>query len=309
MFKKTLLTLVTFNAALLLVACQKPASVSSETPSSSSPELSLSSSETPSSSEEASSSAASGLTHASLSMDGTYYKNIDWTLKGATLKTALYNLIKTHTDHGYSGLWTAYKTTDMTPEGKIWDMYSTYRWTYSTDQCGNYSSEGDCYNREHTIPQSIFNEAAPMKGDIHHIFPTDGKVNGARSDYPHGNVKDSSVYKSTNNTQVGNGDPSYGYSGICCEPADEYKGDFARAYFYFVTAYQDKIPSYSYASFAQNTYPSLASWALKTYTEWASTDPVSEKELKRNDAAYVYQGNRNPFIDHPEIVSAIWGNL
>jgi endonuclease I len=237
----------------------------------------------------------------------SYYGSaIDWTATGATLKTALHDKIEAHTAGSYAGLWNIYKTSDIDSNGKIWDIYSNYRFTVSTAQCGNYSKEGDCYNREHLIPQSIFSEASPMVCDAHHIYPTDGKVNGARSDYPHGNVKDYSVYKSTNNTQVGNGDSSSGYSGICCEPADDYKGDVARAYFYFVTAYQEKISGYSYASFAQNTYPSLSSWAITTYLKWAYDDPVSQKEIDRNNAIYAIQGNRNPFVDHPEAAARVW---
>ena len=282
-------------------------SSSSETSSSSS--LPASSSSLPSSS--SSSSATSSSPNSSSTSFGGYYDGIDFSLTEAALKTALFHLISPHTSRGYSALWTAYATTDIDADGKIWDMYSKYRWTYGKsdaggDQCGSYSVEGDCYNREHTIPQSVFNDATPMVCDVHHIFPTDGKVNGIRSDYPHGKV-DKATYTSTNGTLIGSSDTTTGYSGTVCELADEYKGDFARAYFYFVTCYEDKIPSYSFPSFSKNTYPSLASWAQKLYVQWAKDDPVSEKETKRNQAAYVFQNNRNPFVDHPEAITAIWG--
>ena len=107
---------------------------------------------------------------------------------GSELKTALHDIIKGHTSVGYNGLWTAYGTTDLDANGKIWDIYSNYRYTYRNDQCGTYSEEGDCYNREHTWPQSWFNEQATPKADLFHVYPTDGKVNGMRSNYPYGEV-------------------------------------------------------------------------------------------------------------------------
>ena len=130
-----------------------------------------------------------------------YYNSATGT--GYTLKTQLYNIIKGHTDRGYAGLWTTYQTSDRDNQNEndntIFDLYSEnpsgadpYNFAYSTGQCGTYAVEGDCYNREHMIPQSVFNSSAPMVSDAHFIPPTDGKVNGMRSDYPHGNVASAS---------------------------------------------------------------------------------------------------------------------
>ena len=83
------------------------------------------------------------------------------------------------------------------------------------------------------------------------------------------------------------------------EVIDEYKGDFARTYFYFVTAYESNIPGYSFDAFAKNTYPSLSKWALGVYLEWSDNDPVSSKEINRNEKVFALQNNRNPFIDYP----------
>ncbi len=239
-----------------------------------------------------------------------YYEGINWNTSGATLKTALYSVISKGTKNiGYDGLYTAYEKTDLRDDGYIWDMYSNENFNPKTDRAGNYKAEGDCYNREHTIPQSSWKStggASSMRSDIFHVIPTDGYVNNRRSSYPHGNVLNA-TYTSKNGSKLGTGNNN-GYSGIVFEVIDEYKGDFARAYFYFVTRYQNYIPSVNYAAFAKNTYPSLSSWALKTYLEWNDLDPVSEKERKRNDAAYTFQNNRNPFIDHPEAVDKIWGS-
>ena len=235
----------------------------------------------------------------------SYYKSsIDLTLRNADLKTNLFQIIKDHTAIGYDNLYSAYLKTDLREDGTIWDMYSNVKYSPSENQ-GNYKKEGDMYNREHTIPQSIFNKKSPMVCDIFHVYPTDGYVNNRRSNYPHADVS-SVTFESSNNTKVGTPVNS-SISGKVCEPADEYKGDFARTYFYFVTCYQDKMSSFSsYASFSQNTYPSLSKWAISLYKKWSLEDPVSEKEINRNEAAYGIQGNRNPFIDFPGIENLIW---
>ena len=235
----------------------------------------------------------------------SYYKSsIDLTLRNADLKTNLFQIIKDHTAIGYDNLYSAYLKTDLREDGTIWDMYSNVKYSPSENQ-GNYKKEGDMYNREHTIPQSIFNKKSPMVCDIFHVYPTDGYVNNRRSNYPHADVS-SVTFESSNNTKVGTPANS-SISGNVCEPADEYKGDFARTYFYFVTCYQDKMSSFSsYASFSQNTYPSLSKWAISLYKKWSLEDPVSEKEINRNEAAYGIQGNRNPFIDFPGIENLIW---
>ncbi len=235
----------------------------------------------------------------------SYYKSsLNLTLRNADLKTNLFQIIKSHTAIGYGNLYTAYLKTDLREDGTIWDMYSNVKYSPSQNS-GNYKKEGDMYNREHSIPQSIFNSQSPMVCDIFHVYPTDGYVNNRRSNYPHAEVADA-VFTSSNNTKVGKSATS-GVSGSVCEPADEYKGDFARTYFYFVTCYQDKMSNFgNYASFSKNTYPSLSKWAIDLYKKWSKEDPVSEKEIKRNEAAYGIQGNRNPFIDFPGIENLVW---
>ena len=234
-----------------------------------------------------------------------YYSSINWNNTGATLKTALYNKINiTSAGWSYKGLWTAYQTTDRRANGTVWDIYSdsTQYQFGSSAQGASYSKEGDSYNREHMIPQSVFNEASPMVSDAHHVLPSDGYVNNRRSAYPHGNVTGSVTYTSNDGCKLGKGTGNT----TVFEPMDEYKGDIARIYFYFVTCYQDKISNYSFGAFTQNPYPSLNSNFLSVYLQWAKDDPVSQKEIDRNNAIYAQQGNRNPFIDSPYAVGAIW---
>ena len=178
-----------------------------------------------------------------------YYSNINWDQTGATLKTALFNKIKiTTAGWSYDGLWEAYKTTDVRPDGThFWDIYSDTTMYTLNDQRINasYKKEGDSINREHIIPQSSFNEAAPMKSDIHHVLPSDGYVNNRRSAYPHGIVTGSPTYTSNDGCKLGSGTGST----TVFEPMDNYKGDIARIYFYFVTCYQDKMSNNSFSAF------------------------------------------------------------
>ncbi len=230
---------------------------------------------------------------------------------GSTLKTQLYNIIRNHTVRSYDQLWTDIQTTDDNASGKVWDMYSNCDFTFVTDQCGSYTNECDCYNREHSLPQSWFISASPMVSDLFHIVPTDGKVNGMRNNYPFGETT-SPGYTSGNGSKLG--PCSFpGYSGTVFEPIDEYKGDFARNYFYMATRYENIIATW-YANSTEadvalqnNAYPVFESWFLNLLGEWHSSDPVSQKEIDRNNAIYLLQNNRNPFIDHPEYVYTVWG--
>jgi endonuclease I/chitodextrinase len=246
-----------------------------------------------------------------------YYSSANG-LSGASLKTALSSIITNgHQDKGYNGLWTAYKTTDIDKnyenDGSILDIYSEkptssdpYNFTPVSDQCGTYSTEGNCYNREHIVPQSLFNEASPMRNDIHFIRATDGKVNGMRSNYPFGKVG-STTFTSQNGSKLGSSTSS-GFSGTVFEPIDEFKGDVARMIFYFVTRYQNQLSSFSSGSMlGSSAFPGLQTWELNVLLAWHNQDPVSQAEITRNNASYTFQGNRNPFIDNPAYVNQIWG--
>ena len=235
---------------------------------------------------------------------------------GQALLTALYNIISSHTNIGYDGLWDAYADTDTDADGYYIDMYSTYdKYTYS-NKCGSYSAIGDCINREHSVPKSWWGSSKQAQySDIFNIVPTDGYVNNQRSNYPYGVCANGT--RLSNNGYVAKGrkgSSTYeGYSGIVFEPDDEYKGDFARAYFYMAACYNNVICNWTMAGgsafFAGNSYPVFTTYATNLLLEWHRLDPVSEKETTRNDYAHAWQGNRNPFIDHPELAEYIWGNM
>jgi len=259
-----------------------------------------------------------GIAWAIPSSPSNYYGTIT-TQRDAALKTALYTKISSGNTIGtYASIWTSFATTDVQPNGKVWDIYSArfdtvspYDYTMSTDQCGSYSVEGDCYNREHSFPKSWFNDDPPMHNDLYHVLASDGKVNGMRNNYPYGNVT-SSTWTSLYGGKLGTGTTNYGYTGTVFEPIDEYKGDLARGYFYMATRYDNVIASWISNTGANDVlngtaHPAFDPWHVSLLLSWHNLDPVSDKEIKRNNAIAAIQNNRNPFIDSPQFAQRIWG--
>lgn len=238
-----------------------------------------------------------------------YYNSANG-LTGNQLKVALHNIIKGHTSISYGQLWNAFWSTDNKGNGVVWDMYSDipngtppYIYYLGTDQCGNYSGEGDCYNREHSWPSSWFNDQTTPRTDLHHIFPTDGWVNNKRGNYAFGEVRSAS-WTSRNGSKLGNCKTS-GFTGTVFEPIDEYKGDFARAIMYMSVRYYTEDSGWG--SSDMTTKSEIKPWAIQMLLRWNEQDPVSQKEINRNNAIYNdYQHNRNPFVDHPEYARMIW---
>ena len=263
----------------------------------------------------------------------SYWSTVDSKANADTLFTKLHALVDINTpagDSGYGDLWDRYQITDKVPgKNKIWDMYGGFQFDYN-DRAGQYSKEGDCYNREHSIPKSWWGTVKDERYcDIIHLVPTDGKVNGIRSNYAFGEV-DNATYTHKLEAQTdGNGNQiqSVGYSklgsgkaingntapSIVFEPDDQYKGDFARIYYYFATRYgpKNKIPTSGdgttmFSTNANNYY--LTSYGRALLNKWHVQDPVSQKELDRNDGVESTVGNRNPFVDHPEWADKIFGS-
>ena len=230
---------------------------------------------------------------------------------GQELMGTLNDIIKNHTVISYSALWTAFQETDSKADGKVWDMYTNCVFTFGEDQDTGSGGNTECelYNREHSFPASWFgnSSSSPMYSDLFHLYPTDKKVNSIRANYPFGEVGSAS-YTSSNGSKLGSS--SYtGYSGTVFEPIDEYKGDFARSYFYMATRYYDLMYNWSTPITNGTQHPAFNEWVINLLTEWHESDPVSEKEVNRNNAIYNnFQHNRNPYIDHPEFVARIWGD-
>ncbi|MBR3726971.1 MAG: endonuclease [Prevotella sp.] len=249
----------------------------------------------------------------------TYYEAANGK-SGQALKTALSGIIKNgHDPIGYNdNMYEAYKNTDTRPDGKVRDWYSNAtNFTHVVDKAGSYKNEGDCYNREHTLPQSWFEsygEASTIKCDIIHVVPTDGKINGMRGNVPLAEVNPSRIAGQSKNgySKWGMCGVS-GYGGTVFEPNDEIKGDIARIYFYVVTRYENTATKWANNATASavfngsSAYQPFKQWYFDMLVRWAQNDPVDDLEIARNNAVYEEQGNRNPFVDYPGLEDYIWG--
>jgi endonuclease I len=249
------------------------------------------------------------------STKAVYYSGLD-TLSGYELKTRLNQILKkSHRDKGYSALISVYFSSDVDNtydnDGSIMDIYSEdpssydpYNFRTRKNVCGQYRQESDCFNREHLFPQSAFGKANPMRSDFFHVFPTDGYVNGHRSNHPFGEVRNA-TWTSQNGSKLGSN--TFGkYRGTVFEPIDEFKGDIARALLYFATRYEHRAKSMRHAMVNRTQHQFYADWFIALLLKWHKQDPVSQHEIQRNEVGFKYQGNRNPFIDHPEWVEKIW---
>lgn len=237
----------------------------------------------------------------------------------AALKTELHNILMADTSRYYSygsgvnHTWNGFYITDRdTINNLVIDMYSDSLRYFTSDYITqNYPGFGQKIHIEHSLPKSWWgsHEWAAYK-DLNHLYPADGSMNLSKGDNPLGVVsgtptKDNGVSK--------NGPAVYdGYVGNVFEPAHQYKGDFARAYFYMATAYEHYKKLWDTTKpenmMENNSYPTLKPWAINLLLQWHRQDPVSEKELTRVEKVYAIQQNRNPFIDYPELVEYIWGS-
>lgn len=201
------------------------------------------------------------------------------------------------------GTWQALPLTDMHPDGIVWDMYSNCVRYYPKKQ----GESGCSLNIEHCLPKSWWggtvNEAYK---DLYNLNPSDQRANGQKSNYAPGHVRNGDKFDNSSFRMAKANTSGYGY--ICWEPAEEYRGDFARTYFYMATAYEyltwnaftDYISNASYLMFSDSIQ--------KVLLDWHRADSVSDKERCRADRISDIQTNRNPFIDYPELVEYIWGN-
>lgn len=225
---------------------------------------------------------------------------------GKALRQAAKSVVRKHTAISYSsGTWDAFKTTDtrfVDGRSAWWDMYSNNV---------VYTSQGhDGLNVEHSVANSWWGGSKnDAYKDLFHLYPSDSKANSSRGNYPLGEVQ--SV--SWTNTVIKVGSPKSGQgggNGKVWEPADEYKGDFARSYMYMFTVYDDInwSSSTAYMYSIDGSVAEFKPWAVELLLRWSTNDPVSQKEVNRNNAIYGIQHNRNPFIDAPELAEYIWGS-
>lgn len=257
-----------------------------------------------------------------------YWASVDGK-SGATLWSAVSAATsKNFKSIGYSGLYSAYLKTDVYPAdsvgkaGKIWDMYGECVFA-TTNTCGNYNGVCDCYNREHSIPQSWWGGGTNGIGnDIFHVLPTDGKINGVRSNYEYGEVNGGTNWRgnkygaagswSTNKKTIASAaGESVNGSGNVFEPKPQYKGDWARGIMGTIVKWQQSNlttgNNFFSGTYTASGYFGLTKKAVVLLMKWHREDPVSQKEIDRNNGIQQTQGNRNPFIDYPYLAEYIWG--
>ena len=225
--------------------------------------------------------------------------------KKAELKTTLHEISSPLAvlDYG-SGpgfTWQGFYSTDRNADGTVRDMYSNTVRSFS----GYNSVDGMAI--EHSFPKSWWGayENTAYK-DLFHLYPADAITNGIKNNLPLGEVTGTPVFDN-GKSKIGRNGFGAVYSDNCFEPADEYKGDFARSYLYISTIYEDLTPLWNSPMLTNSVYPAWKPWAVDLLLKWSTNDPVSQKEINRNDSIYAIQGNRNPFIDFPELSSYIWG--
>ena len=240
-----------------------------------------------------------------------YYNNAIG-LSGYNLQVALSAIIDSHQVVGYDELWNYFQYTDLKPDSTIWDIYTDPFCTFSLSDHGTvYSGECYTYNREHSFCQSWFGGGSDAPySDMFHIYPVDSWMNSTRNNNPYGEVnnpvrifQNGSKFGPNSFVSSDNSTPTTS----AFEPIQEFKGDIARSFFYMATRYL--FEDDNFAIDQPMTYQSqLRPWALEMLKNWHILDPVSQKEIDRNNAIYSIQQNRNPYIDYPELVSLIWGN-
>lgn len=227
-------------------------------------------------------------------------------LKGKELKNAVYAVIKDADVLAYGSgsghTWWGFWITDRTDDGRFIDRYSPEStWPQSTSQ----GERGTDMNIEHSFPKSWWGGTTNQAyQDLYNLMPCEQKINSSKSNYPMGKV---TTVKTTNDmTKIGMGSEGF----MVWEPGDEWKGDFARGYMYMATCYQNLTYSNNVAQEILTTgeYPTLKPWAYTLYIEWAKADQPNELEIARNNAVSQIQGNRNPFVDFPNLMDYIWGD-
>lgn len=251
------------------------------------------------------------------SIPAGYYDSLEG-LSGVELKKAVKEAAKKNSvriPYGTSSstpcTWKVFIDSDtrtVNGERCWWDMYSA-----NNVPAPDYTSRGSM-NIEHAVAKSWWggDETIDAYMDVFNLNPSDMEANSKKSNYPLGIVASVTWANEGSITKIGT--PAAGTGGgasLVYEPADEYKGDFARSFFYMFTTYDDISWKTTGTNWMYDTSSELLlqPWAYRMLLDWAANDPVSQKEVDRNEAIFRHQGNRNPFVDYPELAEYIWGSM
>ena len=244
-------------------------------------------------------------TGARAALPAGYYNSLEGK-SGVALKKAVKSVVRNHTAIPYGDdTWEVFIESDTRMVGGQrvwWDMYSP-----DNVAAPNASSHSGM-NIEHSVANSWWDGAKnDAYKDIVHLNPSNSNANSRKSNYPLGEI----AQETWSNGVTFVGKPKSGDCGgatYVYEPADEYKGDFARVFFYMFTIYDDiSWKKYWACMFDTSSDLLLKPWAYEMLLRWAEQDPVSQKEIDRNEVIFKHQKNRNPFIDCPQLAQYIWG--
>ena len=234
--------------------------------------------------------------------------------KKEALKAAMHDIIQPVTVLSYGGgansTWSGFYRTDRTSDGYVIDRYtdSKYWVKFSSSDNANSANAPSGMNIEHSFPKSWWggSKTPDAYQDLFNLMPSESGINSTKSNYAMGEV--TSEDRGNGFTKVGKGNAG-GRNVWLWEPDDQWKGDFARDYFYMVTTYSHLTWTSNGLDMLQNDdWPTMQEWAYTLLLEWAKDDPVDEIERARNDAVYNIQFNRNPFVDFPNLAEYIWGD-
>ena len=240
----------------------------------------------------------------------THYHTVQG-LKAAELKSALHDLMQPETVLHYGGgegaTWSGFAVVDVMPDGSVRDRYSNVQRSFN----GSASVQG--MNIEHIWANSWWGHTVNNAyRDLFNLYPADGEANLSKSNNPIG-VVDGNVAYDNGVTRVGKS-TSYRADSLITvwEPADTWKGDFARTYFYMATMYAHMSSEWQTSdgllTVDTASWQTIRPWVSQLMLQWADEDPVDDIERQRNDGIALIQGNRNPFVDYPQLAGYIWGD-
>ncbi len=240
-----------------------------------------------------------------------YYRKAEG-LRGTELKEALHNLIQPTFVLDYGGgvgkTWSGFWQTDQMEDMQVRDRYSNTVRYFNPDM-----SAVSNMNIEHIWANSWWGHVKNNAyQDLFNLYPADATANGRKSNNPIG-IVDGTIAYTNGVTKVGKS-TSYRADSLITvwEPADQWKGDFARTYFYMATCYSHMTSLWTTTEGLLTVDPNspllMRPWVYNLMLEWAEADPLDEIEQDRCDAICEIQGNRNPFVDYPELCYYIWGD-
>ena len=241
-----------------------------------------------------------------------YYRKTEG-LRGLQLKEALHDLIQPVYVLSYGGgagkTWSGFWYTDQMEDMQVRDRYSNTIRYFNPDM-----SAVSNMNIEHIWANSWWGHLKNNAYcDLFNLYPADASANGRKSNNPIG-IVNGTVAFDNGVTKVGKS-TSYRADSLITvwEPADQWKGDFARTYFYMATCYSHMTSLWTTTEGLLTVDPNsplvMRPWVYYLMLEWAEADPIDEIEQQRNEAIYEIQGNRNPFVDYPELYYYIWGDM